>query len=133
MPKGQWLLVAFAAMAILEMYFFLWQRVPLEVGREHGIPTQLSNFMLPSWFWLVRLVQWSTWALAVVIGFEVGWWQALVCLAIPFVLSTRIPVPYTHFSGRIERRLRSELRGPHSEIASSLLEALTESRRKHGF
>lgn len=133
MTDGQILVVAFIGAALTEIYFFLMQRVPLEVGREHQIPPDMQKLMLPSWYGLVWIAKIAKWVLVVLIWREIGWWQALVCLAVPFLLSSWLPVPYSHVANIIERRLRAEQRGSNGELAGALLGALQASREEHGF
>lgn len=133
MTDGQVLIMGFALAALVEMYFFLMQRVPLEVAREQGIPSEARGFMLPTWYGLVWVAKIAKWILVFLIWRTFGWWQALLCVTIPFILSSFLPVPYTRIADIIERRLRREESRANGELAQELLVALQESRSKHGF
>ena len=113
--------LGFTIAAAVEMYFFLMQRVPLSLSREHGIDNQVCRFMLPSWYGFVWISKIAKWIFIVLIWQNFGW--------VPAVL----PIPFTHFANIMEKRLALESVGPNAEIAATLMEALKVSRSKHGF
>ena len=127
------LYIGFVAAAAVEMYFFLMQRVPLSVGREHGIESRICRFMLPSWYWIAWIFKIVKWVLIVLLWRSFGWLPAILCAAIPFILSAVLPIPFTHFANMMEKRLEGELVGPNAEIAVHLIKALRASRSRHGF
>jgi hypothetical protein len=126
------LYAVFAIAVAIEMYFFLMQRVPLEVGREHAIRSRIAREMLPTWSALVWLAKIGKWVLVVLVWRAAGWLPAIICVAIPLVVSARVPVPYTHFTNLLETNLKSQLR-TNPLLAAELLAALHASRAKHGF
>lgn len=125
--------LGFIIVASIEMYFFLMQRVPLSVSRENGIDPKIGRFMLPNWYPAVWLAKIGKWVLIFLIWRSHGWLPAILCVVIAFILSSVLPIPFTHFSNMMERRLKRESVGPNNEISLSLLEALKNSRNKHGF
>jgi len=125
--------IGFIVAASVEIYFFLMQRVPLSVGREHDIDSRICRFMLPNWYSAVWLAKIGKWVFIVLIWHNHGWIPAILCVVIPFLLSSVLPIPFTHFSNMMERRLKHELIGPNNEIAQLLLEALKDCRVRHGF
>ena len=125
--------IGFAVTAAVEIYFFLMQRIPLSLGREHGIESRVCRFMLPSWYRLVWISKIGKWIFIVLIWRSSGWLPAILCAVVPFVLSGVLPIPFTHFANIMEKRLALQSVGPNAEIAATLMEALRASRSKHGF
>lgn len=125
--------LGFTIAAAVEMYFFLMQRVPLSLSREHGIDNQVCRFMLPSWYGFVWISKIAKWIFIVLIWQNFGWVPAVLCVILPYVLSAVLPIPFTHFANIMEKRLALESVGPNAEIAATLMEALKVSRSKHGF
>jgi len=126
------LYAAFATAAAAEMYFFLMQRVPLEIGHEHGIEVRIAREMLPTWYAVVWLAKIAKWAAIVMIWRAVGWLPVLLCFGIPFLLCAFIPVPYRHFANLLESNLRSRI-SVDPLLAAELLRALRASRDRHGY
>ena len=133
MSSSYLLYIGFVAAAAVELYFFLMQRIPLSVSREHGIDSKTCRFMLPSWYSTVWIFKIGKWVLIALIWLSFGWLPAILCAVVSFVLSAVLPIPFTHFANMMEKRLESELVGPNTEVARSLVEALRDSRSTHGF
>ena len=127
------LFLGYAISLAVEVYFFLMQRVPLEVSRENDINPAVGRFMLPSWFSLAWIAKLSKWAFLAIIWWRIGWIPVIACFLVGFAFGMVVPVPYTHFAGKFERRLKSEMDGPNAFEAGRLLTALKASRDKHGF
>jgi hypothetical protein len=89
--------------------------------------------MLPTWYSLVWISKIGKWVLIVLIWRSFGWLPAILCAAVPYVLSAVLPIPFTHFANMMEKRLERELVGPNNEVATVLVEALRASRSQHGF
>jgi hypothetical protein len=126
------LYIAFVLAAASETYFFLMQRLPLELSREHNLDPAQARLMLPDWYALVWLSKISKWVSLAFIWYFEGWLPALICFVVAFLVSMAIPVPYKHFADILERRL-IRLLASDMITAGSLLTALRASRVKHGF
>ncbi len=133
MTTSHFLYLGFAVAAAAEMYFFLMQRVPLSVSRENGIDPRIARSMLPPWYGLVWLFKVAKWVSIVLIWQVFGWVMAVACIAIPFILSAVLPVPFSHFANILEKHLHRELVGGNPEVAGHLLAALKSSRSRNAF
>jgi hypothetical protein len=128
-----WQFAGFTVSLAVEVYFFLMQRVPLEVCRENDIDPAVGRMMLPTWFSVAWLAKLSKWVFLGLIWWRSGWVFAVGCLLVSFFLGMIVPIPYTHFANLLERRLERERDGPNFAVAGQLLIALKTSRDEHGF
>jgi hypothetical protein len=78
-------IIWFTISACIEMYFFMMQRVALEIMRSLCLPSKLRFILVPKWYKLAWLAIASKWISVVFIFIKVGWWQSLVCAAIPSI------------------------------------------------
>lgn len=103
------LYAAFAAAALVELYFFMMQRSSLEISRAADIHPRDGRFMLPLWYiwvWSVRIIKWGA---ALAIAITVHWGLALGLIAIPFVAAIVVPIPHRHFIRLFRRKVHKEL------------------------
>ena len=115
------LYISFAFIAATELYLFLVQRSALEIARTGSLDARTSRYMLPLWYALHWPIQIMKWLALFLILITAGWIPAMLCLAIPFLVSLVVPIPHRHFIPMFRHRLSRDLiTGENPEITTNL-------------
>jgi hypothetical protein len=100
-----WVWAFFIGAAIAELYFFLMDRAALQIVRAARVNEADRSVLLPRSYPLVWCVVAAKWLGAALIALYGSILVAIACLAVPFLASIFVPVPYSHFVPMFEAKL----------------------------
>ena len=133
-------IVAFAAAASAEQYFFTMQRSVLEISRASGIDVRVGRRMLPLWYLLVWPATLTKWAAAIHIGMAGNWLLAFALLAVTILFQIFVPIPHNQFIPLFRRKITKEMGlainagdGPDAELYAGLYDRISQVSKDSRF
>ena len=124
------LIVTFVVVFIIEFVAYGMQRTVLLMSRESGLPYQIAETILPSWYPAVWLLRIAKWGILIFIVLSWSWIIAVGLLIADVIAPSVLPIPYFLYIPSFRRKLEGIKKIDYQ--SSQVLEAMLNEFNIHG-